>query len=156
MFDLKGKTALITGGNGGIGLILIGHISEIWHIYVVFAIFGIGFSFSSLVPCTTLVARWFDKKRAIALAITSTGLSFGGMTLTPFAAKMIHVLGLQEATMWFGIIYFIGILPLSMLLIRSDPAVLGLKMDGGIALSVKPSDNPTNQGISYKEAITSR
>ena len=41
---------------------------------------------SGLVPLTTLVARWFNARRALAFSIASTGLSFGGIVVAPAVA----------------------------------------------------------------------
>ena len=57
----------------------IGRVTELWQIYAVYTVFGAGFSASSLIPGTTLIARWFDRHRSVALSIASTGLSVGGI-----------------------------------------------------------------------------
>ena len=57
---------------------------------------------SALVPATTLVARWFSARRSVALSITSTGLSLGGILLTPVAASLITRLGLEASVPWLA------------------------------------------------------
>ena len=138
---------------GGLALAMVGFVSEIWQLYLVYILFGIGFAFSSLVIGTTLVTRWFEKKRALALAVASTGLSVGGVLLTPLSARMLQELGLETACLWFGVMYVLGILPVTGIFIRADPQVLGLEIDGEPAPRQDPSTPKTMAGVPYKEAI---
>ena len=66
-----------------ISLSVIAYVETTLQLFLVYGLFGAGFSASSLIPATTLVTRWFKKRRAMALSIASTGLSLGGVILTP-------------------------------------------------------------------------
>ena len=74
----------------GAALLLLGRVSEVWHVYVVYALFGAGFAASSLVPGTTLVTRWFSRRRSVTLSVASTGLSAGGVLITPVVAAVVE------------------------------------------------------------------
>ncbi|HER26850.1 MAG TPA: MFS transporter, partial [Rhodospirillales bacterium] len=89
----------------------------------------------SLIPGTTLVARWFSRRRAIALAIASSGLSVGGIVITPFAAALIDNRGLAEATPLLAIIYIVAVVPVTALMLRKSPASMGQEPDGVPTLS---------------------
>ena len=101
----------------------IGFVSEIWQVYTLYLLFGIGFSASGLLPATTLIARWFTDKRALAMSVSTTGLSVGGILVTPITAVLIEQSGLASATPLFGLVYFIGVVPLVLLVIRPFPSV---------------------------------
>ena len=101
----------------------IGFVSEIWQVYALYLFFGIGFSASGLLPATTLIARWFTDKRALAMSVSTTGLSVGGILVTPITAVLIEQSGLASATPLFGLVYFIGVVPLVLLVIRPFPSV---------------------------------
>ena len=60
-----------------------GYVTELWQLYAFYVLFGAGYAGAALIPGTTLVARWFVRKRSIALSVASTGLSLGGILLTP-------------------------------------------------------------------------
>ena len=81
------------------GLVLSGAglVNELWQLYLFYILFGVGYSACALLPCTTLVARWFEKKRSVALSVASTGLSLGGILLTPISAQLIEQLGLGRS-----------------------------------------------------------
>ena len=74
-------------------LSLLAYVSTVWQLFLVYAFFGTGFSASSLIPATTLVTKWFHRRRAMALSVASTGLSLGGVILTPLSAEMVDSLG---------------------------------------------------------------
>ena len=114
----------------GAALALLGRVSEVWHVYVAYALFGAGFAASSLVPGTTLVTRWFSRRRSIALSIASTGLSAGGVFLTPVVAGAIEDRSLAEVSGWLGLAVVIGVVPVTALLLRPSPEGLGLRPDG--------------------------
>ena len=76
---------VITAGTAvsTVGMALLSQVRSSWQMFVVMTIFGIGFGLCGLVPTTTLVTRWFERRRSVAMAISSTGLSLGGIVLLP-------------------------------------------------------------------------
>lgn len=113
-----------------IALYSIGEISTTPMLFLVYGIFGIGFAASGLLPATTLVARWFEVQRARALSVASTGLSVGGILITPLSAALLERVTLGEAANWFALVYLVGVVPVAMIVLRSSPADVGLNPDG--------------------------
>jgi len=111
-------------------LVALGWISAVWQLYLLYLFFGVGFSASNLIPATTLVTRWFHKKRARALSIASTGLSLGGVLVTPVCALLVEDLGLQKAGPVMGVMYLIGVVPVCLIWLRASPESLGMRADG--------------------------
>ena len=106
----------------GTSLAAVGAAQEIWHVWLLYALFGVGNSGISLIPGTTLVTRWFPgANRSVALSVASTGLSTGGIVLTPACAGVIHHLGIGAAMPWFGAFQFVVIVPIALWLVRSWP-----------------------------------
>jgi len=114
---------------GGVALALMGAATDTWQIWGLYALFGVGNSAVSLIPGTTIVTRWFPgPERSIALAVVSTGLSTGGVLLTPLSAVVIRKVGLELALPWFGLIFFLGISLVSLAVVRAWPE--GTERDG--------------------------
>ena len=65
---------------GGASLAVLGTVDSLVELYTVYVVLALGFAMAGVLPATTLVTRWFHGRRALALAIASTGLSFGGLT----------------------------------------------------------------------------
>src|SRR5262249_25510019 len=128
------RIPIVLGGVvGGLALALLGQVTERWQLYVVYAVFALGFSGSGLIPVTTVVARWHRVKRAVALSVASTGLSVGGIVLTPLAKWLIDDRGLAAATPVLGVVWIVIIVPFALLLVRPDPERLGWLPDGEAA-----------------------
>ncbi len=103
---------------------------ERWQLYAVYAVFALGFAGAGLVPVTTVVTRWYHVRRSVALSIASTGLSAGGILLTPLAKWLIDERQLASATPILGVIWLVGVVPFAIWLVRPDPAALGWLPDG--------------------------
>ncbi|MCP4226994.1 MAG: MFS transporter [Actinomycetia bacterium] len=115
---------------GAVALAGLRWVDTVALLYLFFALFGIGFALAGLVPGTTLVTRWFDRRRSVALSIASTGLSLGGIAVTPVAAWLIDRRGLGGAGPILALIWIVGVIPIGVLLIRSRPSDKGLEPDG--------------------------
>ena len=125
------RHAIVAGGLiGAVALAGLGRVSELWHIYAVYVMLGIGFAGAGLVPATTIVARWFTAKRSIALAVTSTGLSAGGIFVTSPAAVLIDRRGLDGSMPLLAIVWLVGVIPLALLVVRDDPSRVGQRPEG--------------------------
>lgn len=133
-----------------------GYVHELWQLYLFYALFGVGYSASALIPCTTLIARWFARRRSAALSIGSTGLSLGGILLTPVSARMISTLGLEGAAPWLALVFMVGIIPVTWIVIRPSPLNYGIGPDGDpIKRDEKGVPLPAD-GLSFDEAMGSR
>jgi MFS family permease len=146
------RIVVVGGGTlGAFALASLGRVEERWQLYVVYSVFAVGFAAAGLVPITTVVTRWFHQKRSVALSVASTGLSVGGILLTPFAKWLIDEQGLREATPWLGLIFFLGVVPVTLWLLKPDPAPLGWMPDGervvGAAAVVAPTGTPFGEAI---------
>ncbi|MAM93608.1 MFS transporter [Parvibaculum sp.] len=133
-----------------------GYVTELWQLYAFYVLFGAGYAGAALIPGTTLVARWFVRKRSIALSVASTGLSLGGILLTPLAANMIEHMGLSGASPWLAVMFLLGVIPVSWFFIRSSPHAMGLGPDGDPIMRDKSGAPLPADGIDFEMAIRSR
>jgi len=138
-------------------LSLLAYVSTVWQLFLVYAFFGTGFSASSLIPATTLVTKWFHRRRAMALSVASTGLSLGGVILTPLSAVMVESLGFKIAAPLIGVFFLVGVVPVAWMYLRESPESMGLHVDGDLPESIDESvtsDPPQviEGGITFKEA----
>lgn len=149
------RIVIVAGGLvGGAALAVLGQVDQQWQLFVVYAVFAFGFAAAGLVPATTVVTRWFHVRRSVALSVASTGLSVGGIVLTPVAKSLLDARGLAAATPWLGAIFVIGIVPAAWFLVRPDPEAEGWAPDGarrvaGVAL-------PAVMGVRFEDALHTR
>ena len=137
------RVCLLMGSFTGLSLLLTSQTTFSWQLYISYALLlslGTG-PLYSVVNATVL--RWFDKKRGLALSITSSGASFGPIVTAPFATCLISIFDWSMAFIVLGIISWLLIGSMSLLL-RKDPAAMRLLPDG--------ERSHTNQGpISIEE-----
>ena len=129
-------------------LVLIGRVETILQVYSAFALFGFGFSATNMLTASTVVTRWFARRRALALSVVFTGLSVGGIAVAPFAAWVMGEYGLRRGTEMVAAVYVVGILPVS--LWRLIPRPRG-EMD-----RVGEFDGAEEPGVGAREAFRSR
>jgi len=75
------------------------------------------------------VSRWFDKKRGLALGLSSLGIGLGMVIMAPFATYLITNFDWHTAYLIIGLIAWLVVVPLSRLL-RKDPCEIGALPDG--------------------------
>lgn len=144
--------ALICGGS----MFAAAHVKTLWQLYAFYSVFGMGYSACALLPGTTLVARWFARRRSQALSIASTGLSLGGILLTPLSAKLIEQLGLAGAAPWLAMIFVFGIVPITWIVVRPSPLAFGYGPDGDPVMRDAKGVPLPADGIDFDVAVRSR
>jgi MFS family permease len=100
---------IMLGGSvvSGLSLVLLGRVDAVWELYLVFTIFGCGFSASSYLPGTAVIVALFEQDRARALAVALTGGSVGGVVVAPLLSRILNAHGLAATTPWLGLAYLV-------------------------------------------------
>lgn len=112
----------------GLGFLLLSQVGALWQMYLIFAIIGIGFSPSDVVPLSIIV-RWFVKKRGMMSGITKVGTGVGMTAMPVIASILIDKYEWRSAFLVLGILVLVTVIPLAQLL-RRDPREMGLLPDG--------------------------
>ncbi|MEE8045542.1 MAG: MFS transporter, partial [Dehalococcoidia bacterium] len=72
-------------------------VATVTNIYGLIALYGfiISFATGGISPATTgvIIARWFEKKRGVAMAVLISGGSVGGMIVVPFLSYVLIEFG---------------------------------------------------------------
>lgn len=131
-----------------VAVVLLGRVEELWQLYAVNVLLGVGFSAAGLVPATTVVTRWFETRRSVALAVASTGLSVGGLTFTQLVSWGIGRDGIEVATPWLVLVWAACTLPVVPLL-WPTPEHRGVIASGSVKGSFA-------MGAAYDVAVRSR
>jgi MFS family permease len=134
----------------GFGYIMMSQVSALWQAYLVFAIIGIGFSPSDVVPLS-IVVRWFARRRGMMSGIAKVGTGVG-MTVVPVVASiLIERFGWPVAFRVLGVFAMLTVVPLAQLLKR-DPREVGLLPDGE-ALAEPNGRIPPETGLPFHQAV---
>ena len=101
----------------GVAVALVGFADQLWQVYALFTVFGIGNAGISIVISTTLITRWFPgPERSMALAVGSTGLSLGGFLITPLTAYVMNGWGFDLTMHWLGVFLVLSVVPIALFL----------------------------------------
>src|ERR671935_2338495 len=102
--DRQGPRAVLAGtvAIGAVGFVLSARIDALWQLYLSYGVLvGIGMS-SIYVLTAATVARWFETRRGLALAIVLSGFNLGWLTGGPLAAFLIGRWGWRTAYVVLG------------------------------------------------------
>ena len=150
---------------GGLALLGMSAVEQLWHVYVLFVVMGIGFSIASPAAVAKIIGAWFTRRRALAMSLAGAGAAAGETALVPVTALAVVFIGWQEGYLILGGILLLFTLPLMLLLMRSRPGP-GQHADdpdgdpegpaGGLAelgadVSYHGSTDP-NRGMSFGQA----
>jgi MFS family permease len=92
----------LTVGLAGTGFGLVSMIGALWHLYILVGLLGgVGMS-SFYLLSTATVARWFDDRRGLAIALVLVGFNLGYIVAGPLAAELIARLGWRAAYALLG------------------------------------------------------
>lgn len=114
----------------GVAASLIGFVRELWQLYAVYAGLAVAVGMSVGVAINAIMTRWFVRRRARAMSISATGVSLGGVVLSPLISRLIDIGGLELAAPAMGALILAVALPVILFVIAWDPREMGLHPDG--------------------------
>jgi MFS family permease len=129
--DRWGPRAVISIGGVllGLGLLAMSQVSALWQPYVCYGVVAaLGMS-TAYVPCNATVAKWFTRRRGLAIGLASAGGSLGTFVLPPVAHLVVSRLGWRWAYVVFGVAVLLALNAVAVLM-RRDPETFGLAPDG--------------------------
>lgn len=87
----------------GTGLLVTAAVRDLWVGYLTYGL-GVGIAVAcGYVPMVAVVGAWFERRRAIALAVAVSGIGIGTLAGAPLAAALIDAVGWRQTHVVFGI-----------------------------------------------------
>jgi MFS family permease len=111
---------------------LVGAIDTVWQLFAVYTVLAVGFGLSAAVAVNAILARWFVTRRALAMSISFTGVSVGGMVLAPLGSALVEAGGLGLAGPVMGLLVAGVGVPVIIGVLVWDPSQMGLRPDDGV------------------------
>ncbi|MBI4186542.1 MAG: MFS transporter [Chloroflexi bacterium] len=145
--------ATICGLALGLGYVLTAQIAAIWQLYLFYGVL-LGIGMSGYIAVNSTVARWFARRRGLAVGIVSAGSSMGLVVIPAPAMWLLSAYGWRNSYVIIGVITVVLVVVLAQLL-RRDPGQMGLSPYGG---SEVKEENVSLQlsGLSFPEAVRTR
>jgi MFS family permease len=139
----------------GLSFFLSSQATAAWQLYITYGVLfalGTGALFTVINSTTS---RWFEKKRGLALGVTTSGTGVGTIVMAPLATFLITTFSWRAAFIVIGIMAWF-IITLMGLALKKDPRTVGLLPDGekrGIVRS-GPKDHPVfPAGLSLLQSL---
>ena len=138
-----GKVLAVSAFLGGLGFILLRWADTYTLFLVVFlGVLSLGMHGGLSSPGIAAVSKWFTRRRAFALAVTTTGFAVGGGAIPPLLALGVKHFDWRTTAMFCGLAIW-TISPLLAIQLQKSPEGMGLQPDGltpdGPAPALSPS-----------------
>jgi len=140
----------------GVGTLLTSRVMHLWQVYitagVLMAVGGGGVQMST---AATVVTRWFEARRGLALGILGGAMSAGQLVIIPLAVWLTLHYGWRNSYIWLGVALLAITLPVAFTLVKDDPARSGVRPLGarpGVALA-SPTATPAERRVTVGEAM---
>jgi MFS family permease len=110
----------------GLGSIASAFVQSLWHIYLTAGVvMAVGAGGSALSTGSALVARWFERRRGLAMGLAAGGMSAGQLVVIPLATVLTLTLGWRWSFFWLGLGLLVLVVPVGLLLLRDTPEERG-------------------------------
>jgi MFS family permease len=137
----------------GVLMLMMSFITKLWHLYALNLLSGFVGAATILVPCQTLVTTWFDKRRGLAMALTTMGIGVGGFIIPQFAAWLILEFGWRNSLRIGALLTYLIVLPPVLVFLKDRPSDLGQHVDGIVPEGGNSSGPQRALGISARRAL---
>jgi MFS family permease len=113
-----------------LALMLVPTVTQPWQLFAVFGLMAIGWAGTSWTAIPTILARWFDRRRGLAISIALTGASASGILVPPLLIDLSARLGFEVAAWTIAGLVFLIVGTLAVLVLHRGPEALGEAIDG--------------------------
>ena len=114
----------------GISLMLMGWMTKLWHYELLCITEVLGYVLAGPIANQVLVAKWFEARRGRAMGYVYLGLGLGGVVSPLLSNYLIRNFGWRHALEFLGLLIMVVLIPVGILVTRSAPIDLGLRLDG--------------------------
>ena len=132
------------------GFALLARATGLWQLTLALGLcVGSGVALVGPLPCTTLIANWFVRRRGTALGIAATGITAAGVFIPPLTAALIEGLGWRITLLTYGALCVAVLLPVIAALVIKRPEDVGQQPDGD-ARAFSPLGAEAAPGVSLR------
>jgi MFS family permease len=136
-----------------LSLVLTALVRNFWEFAAVYGVLlPLGLAVTGPVMASGVVARWFSARRGTALSLLGSASMTGMSLLVPVVTWLILTTGWRTTYVIIAVGVLVGMLPLSLWVIRESPESMGLTMDG-VPPVAKTATAAARERVSATEAM---
>ena len=102
----------------GILWILLSRATTYSEFFVINSLFGICVGASTTIPCSLIIASWFERQRGLAIGIAFAAAPIGGAGITPIVSHVIATWGWRAGYLALGLPIVFIVVPMIVFLVR--------------------------------------
>lgn len=143
LYDRYGPKWVIIGSTvlSAAGYVLMANVQSLWELLLYYGVLvGAGFGGITLPLFANIVAKWFDRRRGLAVSLSLAGNCIGQFALIPVFTDMTVNLGWRQTNVWLGLMTLVLNTVLTLAIIRGDPQQLKILPYGRAADPASPAD----------------
>jgi len=113
------KKMMIVGATlTGVLWILLSRFTTFEEFLAIQGLFGICVGASTTIPCSIVIASWFERQRGLAIGIAFAAAPIGGAAMTPLVNYIIALAGWRAGYLTLALPILVIVVPLILLLVR--------------------------------------
>ena len=125
--DRLSVRALVCAGalSLALALVLAARATALWQLLLIYGTLVVGGTLlSGPLAAQTLTARWFNRRRGLALGISTVGTSLGGFILPPVVTTLQASMGWRDANDLLALLVLVAVIPVTLLIVRNAPSAV--------------------------------
>jgi MFS family permease len=127
----------------GVGALGSAGVVTLWQLYLTAGIItALGAGGVAMAVAAPLAVRWFEARRGLVLGLAGGGMAAGQLLIVPVAMALTVSWGWRWTFLVLGTGFLLLMVPLSLALIRNDPAEMGLRPYGAAGGSSRGATPP--------------
>ena len=131
----------------GFGFIVFSRTTNLPMFYFAYTLIMLGTMSGTWLPLMAMLNRWFNRKRATAMAIAGEGDFIGAFLMVPAMAWSVAPghLGWSATALWIGVVFMAVAWPISRF-VRDRPEDLGQRADGDPPIDLQQGRGAVDHG----------
>jgi MFS family permease len=126
--------------------------ASIWQFYLFYVSLGLLVHGVGPVPYGSVISRWFDRRRGLALGLMMFGIGSGAMVMPSVSQRLITSFGWRNSYAILGCAVLLISIPTVAAFLKEKPQDLALLPDGALAATSGTSIERTAPGLRAHEA----
>ncbi len=158
-----GRSSILIGSVlTGACYLLLGTVDSLWQFYLIYGLSAVFRTFMFFIPLQSLLMRWFDRRRGLAMSIATSGFSLGGVIFLPLISLLVDAAGWRATHVISGVLLIAIFVPLTFLVLCNGPEGEAANIERPIRDETKPGSQNSNESSkpvrnwSLEEALHSR